>query len=81
MNLTPRIETIDEKKLIGKRMTMSYADYFIFGEHYIVSKSILSWLIGIPKHLLKHLFSHPYSIIIYPMIWKDMRNMTLRHLS
>jgi len=27
--MTPRIETINEKKLVGKRMTMSYADYRI----------------------------------------------------
>ena len=27
--MTPRIETLNEKKLIGKRMTMSYADYRI----------------------------------------------------
>jgi AraC family transcriptional regulator len=27
--MTPRIETINEKKLVGKRMTMSYADYKI----------------------------------------------------
>ena len=25
--MTPRIETANEKKLVGKRMTMSYADY------------------------------------------------------
>ena len=25
--MTPRIETTSEKKLVGKRMTMSYADY------------------------------------------------------
>lgn len=27
--MIPRIETINEKKLVGKRMTMSYADYSI----------------------------------------------------
>ena len=27
--MTPRIETLNEKKLVGKRMTMSYADYRI----------------------------------------------------
>lgn len=27
--MTPRIETINEKKLVGKRMTMSYDDYRI----------------------------------------------------
>lgn len=27
--MIPRIETINEKKLVGKRMTMSYADYRI----------------------------------------------------
>lgn len=27
--MTPRIETIPEKKLVGKRMTLSYADYRI----------------------------------------------------
>lgn len=27
--MTPRIETINEKKLVGKRMTMSYVDYRI----------------------------------------------------
>jgi AraC family transcriptional regulator len=27
--MVPRIETINEKKLVGKRMTMSYADYRI----------------------------------------------------
>ena len=27
--MTPRIETINEKKLVGKRMIMSYADYRI----------------------------------------------------
>ena len=27
--MTPRIATINEKKLVGKRMTMSYADYKI----------------------------------------------------
>ena len=29
MKMIPRIETINEKKLVGKRMTMSYADYRI----------------------------------------------------
>ena len=27
--MKPRIETINEKKLVGKRMTMCYADYKI----------------------------------------------------
>ena len=61
MNLTPRIETIDEKKLVGKRMTMSYADYRI-GELWgsfmprrkeitnNVSNDFISLVIYTPKH-------------------------------
>ena len=61
MTLTPRIETIDEKKLIGKRLTMSYADYRI-GELWgsfmprrkeitnNVSGDFISLVIYTPKH-------------------------------
>jgi AraC family transcriptional regulator len=61
MTLTPRIETIDEKKLVGKRLTMSYADYRI-GELWgsfmprrkeitnNVSNDFISLVIYKPKH-------------------------------
>ena len=57
MTLTPRIETIDEKKLVGKRMTMSYADYRI-GE---------LWGSFMPrrKEITNHVSSDFISIVIY----------------
>lgn len=56
--MIPGIETINEKKLVGKRMTMSYADYKI-GE---------LWGSFIPrkKEILNHLTNDLISLVAYP---------------
>ncbi|MHA8050326.1 GyrI-like domain-containing protein [Aquirufa sp. ROCK-SH2] len=55
--MTPRIETITEKKLVGKRMSMSYADYRI-GE---------LWASFMPrrKEIADHLTNDLISLVVY----------------
>lgn len=55
--MTPRIETINEKKLVGKRLTMSYANYKV-GE---------LWKSFMPgrKDILNNLSSDLISLAIY----------------
>ena len=57
INLTPRIEIIDEKKFIGKRMTMSYADYRI-GE-------LWGGFMPRRKEITNHVSSDYISLVIY----------------
>lgn len=64
--MTPRIETINEKKLVGKRMTMSYADYRI-GE---------LWGSFMPRRreITNNLTNDLISLVVYsPIHFKDFK--------
>ena len=64
--MTPRIETIDEKKLVGKKLIMSYANYTIgqlWGSFMPRRKEITNhpeYLVSLPRR--------PLMIPIFPMV-------------
>jgi len=64
--MTPRIETINEKKLVGKRMTMSYADYKI--------AELWSSFMPRRKEIKNNLSNDLISMVVYhPTHFEDFR--------
>jgi len=55
--MTPRIELLSEKRLVGKRMTMSYADYRI--------ASLWSSFMPRKKEIMNTLSNDLFSLVVY----------------